>query len=75
MTSVTRVGYLRPASHERTLQDAAWDSRLRSVRRQLELGLLRDEQNRKLVRIEYVEAETRLKERSFHGYPVESHRS
>lgn len=63
MTLVTTTGYLRPRSHPRTLHGAAWDSRIRSVQRLLEYGLLRDAEGRRLVPLDPAEAERRLKER------------
>ena len=59
MTVVTRTHFLRPYS----LRGAAQESRERSIRRLLDLGLLRDHLGRKCVLLSYEEAEKRLKER------------
>lgn len=58
MTIATNTHHLRPA-----LIGAAWASRRDSVRKLIEYGLLRDATGRKLVRLDYADAERKLKER------------
>lgn len=46
-----------------TLHGAAKRARLHAIKQLLEMGLLHDSEGRKLVQLDYEEAERRLKER------------
>ena len=48
-----------------SLKGAALESRQQSIRKMLDYGLLRDNEGRKMVRLEYEDVERRLKERNY----------